>query len=150
MALRKLLKKLEKYTLLFTFELVYRHGIRMKDLVHAHKNNYDKNTHSFTINQDLIKVDEDIHQLIIEHDVIPDRKLLVTTFNDRITEIKKWFGREYFIYKDIYQTHKLHYLPCPICETPTKNSPSLWAILEYAEDDSQWLVCKSCALRGEI
>jgi hypothetical protein len=148
--LRQLLQKSERHTLLFTFELIYRYGLRMKDLVHINKKNYKESNRTFTINKELLKIDEDLHQLILKPKVLSENKLLVTAFDYRIGEIKKLFGRKYFLYKDIYQTHKSHYLPCPICKTPTKNSPSLWAILEYEEDNSQWLVCKSCALKGDI
>ncbi|MEC2078253.1 hypothetical protein [Metabacillus fastidiosus] len=74
----------------------------MKDLVHIYKKSYDVNTRTFTINKELIKVDEDIHQLIMEHKVLSDKKLMVGAFDYRITEIKKWSGRSDFLYKDIY------------------------------------------------
>ncbi|MBH0162072.1 hypothetical protein [Fictibacillus sp. 26RED30] len=149
-ALRQLLKNMERFTLLFTFELVYRYGLRMKDLVHVYEKNYEESNRTLTINKDLIVLEEDVHQLLLKPKVLSKSKLKVSTFDYRITEIKKLFGRENFLHKDIYQTHKLHYLPCPICNKPTKNTPSLWTILEYEEDNSQWLVCKSCALEGNI
>lgn len=149
-ALRELLRESQNYSMLFVFEVIYRYGLQMKDMVQLYKKNYDDVTHTFTINRNLsIQVDEDIHQLILNNSVLSDRKFNITTFDYRINEIRKLFRKD-FLYKDIYQTHKMHFIPCPICETPTKNTPSLWAILEFEEDKSQWMVCKSCAMSKKI
>ncbi|OLN22551.1 hypothetical protein BTO30_09620 [Domibacillus antri] len=148
--LRQLLSQKEKYAFLFTFEMVYRYGLKSKELLSLYSKNYNIETKTFFINKELsVQVDEDIHNFIINHNVIPLKKFNVTGYIYRITEMGKIFGRE-LIHKDIYQTHINHFLPCPICHNKIQNNPTLWAILEFEEDNSQWLVCKACAMKGEL
>lgn len=151
-ALRKLLIEKERFALLFTFEMVYQYGLQLQELTEVYQKNYDTNTRTLQIGKNRsIQLNDNLHSYIIKYDLIPMRKYRTSAFSYRlseISEIAKSFRSVEVLHKDIYQTHKHHFLPCPSCQTPTENNPSLWVILEFEEDNSQWLVCKECARSG--
>ena len=149
--LRQLLKKKEKYALWFTFEMIYQYGLKKKELIQLYKRNYDVQTRIFTVSKELtIQITEPLHDLVMNYNVIPEKKYHLSAYDYRITEIGMLIKNENLIHKDIYQTHKQNFLLCPLCKTPTENNPNLWAILEYEEDNSQWIVCRKCALEGTL
>lgn len=150
--IRKTLLEFKKFSLLFTFEMIYRKGLKMRELAQCDIKKYNHETKTLKINKSLlITMEDDLDHLIVNNKVI-DKKIKQETFNYHIKTIGQiTFGDTKDLqHKDIHETHMNHFIPCPSCKNRVQNIPSQWAIVEYEMNNSQWMVCKKCALGGEL
>ncbi|WP_126425181.1 hypothetical protein [Brevibacillus marinus] len=146
--LRELLRLTGDYKKTYSFEMVYTYGLELGELEQCTEQNYDISTRTFTLDSKKITVNETIHNLITRHPNL----LKVVSANAhqyRFQEMGKLIGRE-IKWQDINATRKRNFFVCPICQNDYENTPDHWVIVKYDNDDTKWIVCRSCGLSGDI
>lgn len=140
--LRTMLKNLEKYDLLLTFELCYQLGEqKFENIPLYHSLSYQPEHKAFLIKKKLVPIPPSIEELI-EKNALPKSNMSKENFYNKIKEIEKLLGRK-IEWRDILETRKLNFFVCPKCQNLFENKPENWVVYEYQEDGSRWIVCKA-------
>lgn len=142
--LRQILKNEEKYEWWLTFELIYYYGLKFKQLTSIDSSIYDPKKGTIKISDKTLSVNPLIRYLIEEENALPKKKLKMSAYQYRISEIAGKINKE-LLWKDIIKTREQNFLKCPSCNDLFENNPDNWAIYHYQIDDSKWMVCRSCA-----
>mgnify|MGYP005748702501 CR=1 FL=1 len=144
--LRQILKNEEKYEWWLTFELIYYYGLKFKQLITIDKSSYNSVNGTIRIAKENFSVNPLIRYLVEEEDSLPEKKLKLSAYQYRISEIARKLNRD-ILWKDIIKTRDQNFLKCPNCNDLLENNPDNWAIYHYKIDDSKWMICRSCAER---
>jgi|GEM_PF-6215367 len=145
--IRRILKG--DYRRLFVFEMIYQYGLKLNELELISIEKYNENLKTIKLNKNKTLT---LSKRIIDTIIIPDKilnKKGKSAYSDIITEIGQKIER-HLMWRDIIETRELFFFKCSICLNKYENIPDNWALIKYeGTDDSMWMVCKDCAIKGE-
>ncbi|REJ07913.1 hypothetical protein [Halobacillus trueperi] len=145
--IRETYKRNQDYKRLFTFEMIYRHAAKWNQLAKCTNKNYDSNTKEFRIGKNKkLRIDNYIASLIekapsiINSPVRPGHRYRLNDMGELLGRVVRWI--------DIDDTHDKHFVSCPRCQGEVELQADNWVLMSIDENETKWLVCKSCVQKG--
>lgn len=147
-ALRLKLRELKRFKALYYFEMFYTFGIETEEITNLHIENYIESERKFRVGNIEYKLPTQLFD-VLDHNIIPKKKLDNTAPSYYLTPIKNIFGKK-VSRGDIVATRNQNFFNCPKCGAMFEAAPGNWLIFHYEIDNSQWIVCRqNCFAEGE-